>query len=141
MNFIYGFLLGCVMGVLGHYRWVYYKANQPYLSSTASKNKDELIHLFEHYPSLMDLMKRNVSDPEYYKVREFFVVDPLAIMNSSVPRVRYDLSDEFLALLQRLEHLRYIERIEHDSLLYRMQEDFILQLKAFSPLPTTTQPL
>ena len=54
-------------------------------------------------------------------------------MNSSTPRLRYDLSDETLALVKKLEQLGYIERLEHDSLLYRMEEEFIKNLISFNP--------
>lgn len=132
MSVIYSFLSGCCIGALGHYFWQHYKINNHHAQSVSAKKDEKVTHLFEQYPYLMNLIKSNVNDPEYKTIREFFVVDKLAIMNSSTPRLRYDLSDETLSLLKALEKLEYIQRLEHDSLLYRMTEDFVAHLKSAS---------
>jgi hypothetical protein len=130
MSFIYSFLIGCCVGAWGLYYWQQYHNNNQYSGSGQTKKDNQMTYLFEQFPYLMNLIKSNVNDPEYRNIREFFVVDPLAIMNSSIPRLRYDLSEEMLSLLSTLEKLSYIERLEHASLLYRISEDFVIHLKS-----------
>lgn len=134
MSFLFGLLIGGGLGAVGHHYFQHYRANGSYSDGFFAKKENEMASLFKHYPYLMNLIKSNINDPEYKKVREFFVVDPLAIMNSSVPRLRYDLSDEALSLLKRLEELGYVEQLDHDSLLYRMEDEFIDDLSSFNPL-------
>ncbi len=133
MSFILGLLFGGGLGAFGYHYFQYYRANNVYSEGIVTKKNKDMVLLFEDYPYLMNLIKSNVNDPEYKNVREFFVVDPLAIMNSSVTRLRYDLSEETLSLLTNLEKLGYVEQLEHDSLLYQMDEEFIEDLNAFNP--------
>ena len=128
MSFIFGLVLGCGIGAAGHYYLQQFRANRVNAQQISNKRNNDMVELFEQYPYLMNLIKSNLSDPEYRNIREFFVVDKTAIMNSSVPRLRYDLSEEILPLLKSLEQFEYIERLEHDSLLYRIEEDFVIQL-------------
>jgi hypothetical protein len=133
MSFILGLLLGCGLGALGYH---YYQDRIKIREGSElvhHKNNNEMTSLFERYPYLMNLMKSNFNDPEYKQIREFFVVDQLAIMSSSVPRLRYDLSDEMTRLVNDLEDFGYIEQVEHDSLLYRIEEEFIELLRLFVP--------
>ncbi len=131
MGFLLGLIIGCGLGALGYY---YKERHTHYFSSSNRvKNNKEMASLFKEFPYLMNLIKSNINDPEYKNIHEFFVVDKLAIMNSSIPRLRYDLSEEMLSLLKQLEELRYIEQLEHDSLLYHMEEEFIHDLRSFDP--------
>ena len=141
MSFLFGLLIGGGLGAVGHHYFQHYRANGSYSDGFFAKKEkeNEMASLFKHYPYLMNLIKSNINDPEYKKVREFFVVDPLAIMNSSVPRLRYDLSDDALSLLKRLEELGYVEQLDHDSLLYRMEDEFIADLNSFNPLMLSEQ--
>lgn len=131
MSFILGLFIGCGVGAVGHRYWQQSSFNNSYSELMEGEKNNEITELFEHYPYLMNLIKSNLNDPEYNNIREFFVVDPSAIMNSSVPRLRYDLSDEMRSLLDRLEEYEYIEQLEHDSLLYRMEDDFVDQVLSF----------
>ncbi|RUR13657.1 hypothetical protein [Legionella sp. km772] len=139
MSFLFGLFIGCGLGAVGYHYYQQYKTNESPFNNQSTKKNNDMAFLFEHYPYLMNLIKSNLSDPEYKNIREFFIVDKLAIMNSSVPRLRYDLGEETLALAHKLEEFGYIERLEHDSLLYRMDEDFIADLNAFKPLMLSVQ--
>lgn len=130
MSFILGLIVGGGLGAVGHYYMQQYRANRTNLELISNKKNNAMVELFEQYPYLMNLIKSNLTAPEYRNIREFFVVDKQAIMNSSVPRLRYDLSEEVLLLLKNLEQFEYIERLEHDSLLYRMGDGFVAQLKS-----------
>ena len=133
MSFLFGMLIGCGLGAVGHHFYLQYKLNGSFSKGYLVRQEHEMVALFQQDPYLMNLIRSNINDPEYKKIREFFVVDKHAIMNSSTPRLRYDLSDETLALVKKLEQLGYIERLEHDSLLYRMEEEFIKNLISFNP--------
>lgn len=133
MSFLVGLVIGCGIGAVGHHYYQQYRINGSFSENFFAKENNEMAFLFEEYPYLMNLIKSNVNDPEYKNVREFFVVDKLAIMNSSIPRLRYDLSDETLALVNELEELGYVEQLDNDSLLYRMEDEFIMDLNSFNP--------
>jgi hypothetical protein len=129
MSFILGLVFGCGIGAVGHYYLQQFRANCMDAQELAHTRKNDMVELFAQFPYQMNLIKSNLSDPEYKNIREFFVVDKTAIMSSSVPRLRYDLSEEVLSLVTNLEQLGCIERLEHDSLLYRIEEDFLIQLQ------------
>lgn len=127
-SFSTGFVMGCMVGAIGHY------CVHLFLSSDTNKVKqneqrDVLNNLFNTYPVIMERFKVDFSDPENATIREFFVVDKTAIMNSSVPRLRYDLSEEIMPVLNELEALGYIHTLPNDSLLYQMNDEFLYQLK------------
>jgi hypothetical protein len=131
MSFIIGLFLGCILGAVAQYYLQQHRDTRQHSELIVDKNNQDMVHLFAQYPYLMNLIKSHINDQEYQEIREFFVVDPSAIMNSSVPRLRYDFSDEMLLLLEELEALDYIDRLEHDSLLYRMEEEFIEDVQQF----------
>lgn len=131
MSFIVGLGVGSLLGAVGHYYFQQYSLDNKRTTFTHG-GQIELSALFEEFPNLMDLFKRKISDKEYSSIREFFVVDPLAIMNTSQLRLRFDLSDELLSLLEKLEGLELIYQLEHDSLLYCMTEEFVSQLIEYS---------
>lgn len=133
MSFLLGLLIGCGFGAMAYHYFLNYKSSDAHSNSMLTKKNNDMTVLFQHNPYLMNLIKSNLSDPEYKNIREFFVVDKLAIMNSSVPRLRYDLSDETLSLVQKLEEFDYIEQLDHDSLLYRMDEEFVEDINSFDP--------
>lgn len=123
-SFIAGLLAGCLTGSLG----LYYLQNFSFKrkKEEVKKNKrHELKVLFENYPGLMNNIKNDLSDPEFKHIREFFVVEKVALMNSAVPRLRYDLSEEILPALEKLENLGFIERLPNHSLLYKMKPDLV----------------
>lgn len=139
MSFLLGLLLGCGFGALGYHYFLNYSGAESHEGSVLAKKNNDMALLFQQNPYLMNLIKSNLSDPEYKNIREFFVVDRHAIMNSSVPRLRYDLSDETLALVEQLEAFAYVEQLDHDSLLFRMDEEFIEDLNSFDPLTLNEQ--
>lgn len=133
MSFLSGLIVGCGIGAVGHYCWQHYVINKSHAELMSAQQKNDLAFLFEAYPYLMNLIKNNLCSIAYKNVCEFFVVDKSAIMNSLIPRMRYDLTDDMMALLKHLSAKGYIERLENDSLLYRMNEEFIIQLKNWVP--------
>jgi hypothetical protein len=133
MSFILGLLIGCILGAVGHYFWQHCQLNQEGGSPPYDKQHN-IDSLFMQHPYIMNLIKSNLNDPEYKHLREFFVVEKEAIMNSSSPRMRYDFSDDMLLLLQSLKQFGYVEQLEHDSLLYRMDDVFVEHLRAYTPL-------
>lgn len=52
-------------------------------------------------------------------------------MNSSIPRLRYELSTEILAVLNRLEALGYIKKLKNNCLHFKVAEDFVIQLNSY----------
>lgn len=132
MSFLFGLVVGCAVGALGHYSYQHYGSAGEEEHSLDSDINDTIDSLFNDFPELMDEMNRTLRDTGHPPLREFFVVDKEAIMTSSTTRLRYDLSKEMVHLLQRLEESGYIEQLEHDSLLYRIEEEFINHLDAYN---------
>jgi hypothetical protein len=126
-SFIIGLIAGCLTGSLG----LYYLQNVSFnrKKGEIKKNKiNELKLLFDTYPAFMNNVKNDLSDPEFKNIREFFVVEKIALMNSAVPRLRYDLSEEILPALAKMEELGFIERLPNNSLLYKMHQDLVAHL-------------
>lgn len=130
-SFFYGLLVGCISGAIGYSYVQKFTFNRGQLAK-GKNHRDEINLLFEQYPDFMSHVKNNINDPEFKNIREFFVIDKSALMNSSIPRLRYDLSDEILPVLNKLEEAAYIEKLPNDSLLYKMNEHFISQVRAFN---------
>lgn len=86
--------------------------------------------LFNDYSHFMNIIKNDVTNPNNKNIREFLVVEKEAILNSFVPRFRYELSTDLLPALNRLEELGYIEKIKNNCLHYKIEEDFIMQLNS-----------
>lgn len=128
-SFVIGLLAGCLTASLGFYFFQHSAFN--WKKDDVKKNKiHELKLLFEHYPALMNHIKNDLADPDFKNIREFFVVEKIALMSSAVPRLRYDLSDDILPALDTLEKLGFIQRIPNGSLLYRMHQDLVSALNA-----------
>lgn len=72
----------------------------------------DLDKLFNDYSHFMNRIKNDVTHPNNKNIREFLVVEKEAILNSFVPRFRYELSPDILPALNRLEELGYIEKIK-----------------------------
>ena len=131
-SFLSGLLAGCFFGIAGQYA-VKRLINNREQSAQAQQNKKiDWNNLFAEYPLFMNLIKTDVSDPENQNIREFFVVEQHTLLNSSMPRLRYDLAGENVAAVTKLEELGYIERLKNNCLLYKMHEDFIIQLKSIN---------
>lgn len=127
-SFSTGLVMGCMIGAIGQYCVQLFLGG----SSTSSIKKNEkqtaLNELFQTHSHFMEQLKKDINEPVNAQIREFFVVDKMAIMNSSVPRLRYDLSEEIISLLNQLEELGYIQMLPNDSLLYQINEHFIRDL-------------
>lgn len=127
--FISGLLIGCLM-TLG-YQFIQRKwsANAKHTLNKHNK-KNECVQLFDEYPHFMSQLKTDLSDPAHRSIKEFFVVEPTALMNSSTPRLRYDLSENTVTVLKKIEQLGYISQVPNDSLLYKMSDDFVAVIKS-----------
>jgi hypothetical protein len=129
-SFLAGLLAGCSISALGQYAVKRLINNREKSTQTQQNRKIDWNNLFEDHPLFMNLVKTDVSDPENQNIREFFVVEQNALLNSSIPRLRYDLTKNNVAAVNKLEELGYIERLKNNCLLYKMHEDFIIQLKS-----------
>lgn len=128
MNFLTGLVIGCMLGAMIHYYLQQFTGSRREMKRSKER-KHEWDALFNSHSPLMNQLKNDVNEPVYANIREFFVVDKAAIMNSSIPRLRYDLTDEIMPALQQLEALGYIQQLANDSLLYKMEDEFVRQLK------------
>lgn len=139
LTFIWGLITGLLITTLGQY--CAQKLTDYRRRSEKTKNKKlDLDKLFNEYPDFMTTLKNNINDPEYINVREFFVVDKNALLNSSLVRFRYELSEAIYPVLKRLEELGCIEKLENNCLLYRIKEDFYIQLKSYKQAILHTSP-
>ena len=66
--------------------------------------------MIQDYPIFMTQIKSDINDREYKNIREFFVVDQQTLLNSSLPRLRYELNEETITVVNRLKELGYIEQ-------------------------------
>ncbi len=139
MSFLFGLVVGCAVGALGHYSFQQYTGEREEEDLLDRDINDSIDSLFNDFPELMHDMNSALNDAQAPPAREFFVVDKEAIMTSSLTRLRFDLSEEFLYLLQRLEEAGYIEQLEHDSLLYRIDEEFINHLALYNQSLTANE--
>ncbi|KTC78926.1 hypothetical protein Lche_0946 [Legionella cherrii] len=132
ISFLFGFLTGCFTTALGG--WQVQKIINNRKNSATIKNKKilDLNRLFHEFPHFMSTIKNDINNSSHQNVREFFVVDKDAILNSSVPRFRYELSAEILPALNRLEELGYIEKLKNNCLHYRIEEEFVMQLQSIA---------
>ena len=131
-SFSTGLVMGCMIGAIGQYCVHLFLGGSSIDSLKKNEKKTALNELFLTYSSFLEQLKNDFNEPANAQIREFFVVDKLAIMNSSVPRLRYDLSEEIIPLLNHLEDLGYIQRLPNDSLLYQINEHFIQDLNTMN---------
>ncbi|MCL9684488.1 hypothetical protein [Legionella maioricensis] len=131
-SFLSGLLAGFFIGIAGQYGVKRFINNREQTAQEQQNKKMDWNKLFDEHPLFMSLIKTDVSDPENQNIREFFVVEQHALLNSSSPRLRYDLTDDNVAAVNKLEALGYIERLKNNCLLYKMREDFIVQLKSIN---------
>lgn len=127
-SFLTGLIIGCFVGVVIHSYLPKIIGNR-WDAEQYGEKENEWELLFNTYPAFMNQIKHDVNQPEHAQIREFFVVDKTAIMNSAIPRLRYDLSEEVISALNQLEKLGYIEKLPNDSLLYQMEEHFVRRLQ------------
>ncbi|EHL29639.1 hypothetical protein [Legionella drancourtii] len=128
-SFLTGLVIGCMLGAMIHCYLQKFTGNRREMERYKEK-KNEWDLLFNNYSLFMNQLKNDINEPMYANIREFFVVDKTAIMNSSIPRLRYDLIEEIMPALHQLEALGYIQKLPNDSLLYKMEDDFVTRLKA-----------
>lgn len=128
-SFLSGLLIGCFVGVVGFYYGQKFTDNRRNTEYYKHK-KIDWDKLFSDYPLFMNGIKTDINDSDCKNIREFFVVEKTALLNSSIPRLRYDLSEETLAAVAKLLELGYLEQLKNNCLLYKMHTDFIAQLKS-----------
>lgn len=129
-TFLFGFLTGCLTTALAGWHVQKYINNKKNTKNIKNKKILGLDKLFNDYSHFMNIIKNDVTNPNNKNIREFLVVEKEAILNSLVPRFRYELSTDLLPALYRLEELGYIEKIKNNCLHYKIEEDFIMQLKS-----------
>ncbi|CAM2961610.1 Uncharacterised protein [Legionella steigerwaltii] len=132
ISFLFGFLTGSLATALGGWQVQKFMNNRKNVATIKKKKILDLDRLFHDFPHFMSIIKNDVNNPSYKSVREFFVVDKDAILNSPVPRFRYELSTEILPALDRLEELGYIEKLKNNCLHYKIEEEFIMQLQSIA---------
>ena len=128
-SFLTGLVIGCMLGAIIPYYMQKFMGSRREMERNR-EIKNEWDSLFKTYSLFLTQIKNDINEPMYANIREFFVVDKTAIMNSSIPRLRYDLTDEIMPALHQLEALKYIQKLPNDSLLYKMEDDFVTQLKS-----------
>jgi hypothetical protein len=129
--FLYGFLTGIFSTLIVGYYYQKFTGSTGALEKIQNK-KFDLEKLFNEHPHFMNTIKNDMNDPNSKNIREFFVVEKDALLNMSTPRLRYDLSEEILPALDKLEECGYIEKLKNNCLHYKIREDFIVQLKAMN---------
>ncbi|CAM4436304.1 MAG: hypothetical protein LEGION0403_FIIPPAGN_00004 [Legionella sp.] len=127
-SFSAGLVMGCMIGAIGQYCVQLFLGGGATSSIKKNEKQMALNELFQAHAHFMEQFKKDINEPVNAQIREFFVVDKMAIMNSSAPRLRYDLSEEITPLLNQLEDLGYIQKLPNDSLLYQINEHFIRDL-------------
>lgn len=137
-SFLVGFLTGCLTTALGGWHVQKFIDNKKNTKKIKNKKILDLDKLFNDYSHFMNIIKNDVTNPNNKNIREFLVVEKEAILNSFVPRFRYELSTDILPALNRLEELGYIEKIKNNCLHYKIEEDFIMQLKSIGAADHST---
>lgn len=127
-SFLLGLLLGCFVTLLFQYL-MNQSAHNKEINETYKNNRKELDDLFTDHPIFMNQIKNDLNNPENATINEFFVVEKTALMNSAIPRLRYDLNPDVLTALDRLERINYIQRLPNTSLLYKIDEELRKELK------------
>ena len=129
LSFVSGLIVGCLSGIAGKY--VLQKISVKRKYDEDNKNKHlEWDQIVQDYPQFTSQLREDVNNPEYNNIKEFFVVDQHAILNTQIPRLRYDATDEIILVVNRLERLGYIDKVKTNCLLYKMKEDFIAILRS-----------
>ena len=131
-SFLSGLLTGCFVGIVGQYGIQQFLSYKEQSTQHHENKKMDWNKLFYEHPLFMVNIKADVSNPEHQNIREFFVVEQNALLNSLIPRLRYDLTEDNIAVVNKLEELGYIERLKNNCLLYKMRDDFINQLKSIN---------
>ncbi|KTD67091.1 MULTISPECIES: hypothetical protein [Legionella] len=132
ISFLFGFLAGGLTTALSGLQIQKFMNNRKNVARIKNKKILDLDRLFHDFPHFMSIIKNDINNPSHKDVREFFVVDKEAILNSFVPRFRYELSTEILPALNRLEELGYIEKLKNNCLHYKIEEEFIIQLQSMA---------
>ncbi|KTD54733.1 hypothetical protein [Legionella quateirensis] len=129
LSFVSGLILGCFTGLAGKYVLQKIKVKRKY--DEVNKNKHlEWDQISLDYPQFTSQLREDINNPEYKNIREFFVVEQHAILNTQIPRLRYDVTDEIILVVNRLERLGFIEQVKTNCLLYKMKDDFIALLRS-----------
>ena len=132
ISFLFGFLAGGLTTALSGLQIQKFMNNRKNVARIKNKKILDLDRLFHDFPHFMSIIKNDINTPSHKDVRDFFVVDKEAILNSFVPRFRYELSTEILPALNRLEELGYIEKLKNNCLHYKIEEEFIIQLQSMA---------
>lgn len=129
-SFVYGLVAGCLSGVVGKYYFQKFITGKQYVEGNGNKSKlFQWEQICADFPEFIIQLRADINKPEHKNIKEFFVVDQQAILNSPISRLRYDLTEVSLSAVNKLEELGYIEKIKNNCLLYVMRDDFITLLR------------
>lgn len=124
--FLLGLLAGSTIGFFAGHGFKKIRSNDD--SSTKPHGRSQALNdLMIQYPEFMAQFASDVLSS--VTIKEFFVVDKEALLNSAQPRHRYDLNDDVLSVMTTLEHFKWISKIPNNCLLYKINEQLIVQLK------------
>lgn len=117
--FVFGCIVGVVSGLLlsRFLKSIRCQAGLSQKQLLFTATKEQL--LSEHQEFLTQLVQ-DFDDSANAHVKEFFLVQNNAIMNSAIPRLRYLDSEQNIQAARLLEELDFIQKIPHGSLLYRI---------------------
>ncbi|QRN02967.1 hypothetical protein GH742_03295 [Legionella sp. MW5194] len=122
--------IGVIVTIFGGY--LFFKLqNHIQKSEVKKQNYQNIKNLFKSYYSIMMEMKEDICNPQFHDVREFFVIEKIAILTFNKPVFRYDYTEKFLPLLNRLEEFKYITSVSNEFLHYKMSENFVELMKNF----------
>ncbi|KTD61338.1 hypothetical protein [Legionella shakespearei] len=130
--FISGFIVGGLTTAVGRYCWQKLIDNRRADEDAVNNKKRDMEMLFNDHPEFMNLFKNKINDPESRNIREFFVVERNAILNSSIPRFRFELTPDILLVLNKLESMGYIQKLENNCLHYKISDECIVEIKSLT---------
>lgn len=128
--FIGGFIVGALTVTSGRYCLDGFLNHRRKSVDELEQKKLGMEMLFTDHPEFMTLFRNTINAPGCTDVREFFVVEKNAILNTSIPRFRFELSAETLPVLNKLEQMGYIQRLENNCLHYKISDECIVQMNS-----------
>lgn len=126
-----GFVVGAFTGAAGQYLGAKYTDQRRAKELSSVQNK-KWVDLEVRFPNVIREMKKDVKNPVFLSVREFFVKSSRYTVNRSEPFFEYhtDIHSDISAAVQYLVELGYVVDITPGNCpMYRMKEHFIDQLR------------
>jgi hypothetical protein len=130
--FISGVIVGGLITSVGRYCLQKFMVNRRADEDAVNNKKRDMEMLFNEHSEFMNLFKSKINDPESRSIREFLVVEKNAILNSSIPRFRFELTPDILLGLNKLESMGYIQKLENNCLHYKISDEFIVDIRTLT---------